>query len=494
MASAEGYAEPLGIATAGGALLLITRFAGFETYKVTALLLACALSWLIVTLMLRRRYISALSLAVSRRQNIETGFSGLTGEEARRLVLEKLASDQIADRLSAADMLRKVDPAIYRSLVPDLLKTGDAALVRQVLPDLPALAIDNIDPVLKERLQHETDADVRGHLVLALARSGDSEGTAMLSRQSAKPGPLQELSLAALVGTDFGPVSDYAGTRMRLMAKAPDGLSRRTFLAAATRSGSDVFDDHMMGLFDDPDPETRRAAFHAAGRTGRAVFISSLAQQLAADNAGQENANAVARALTAIGGSAVPVLAQSLEQTANRTARVASASALGLAGAKAARDTLVRFLDDAAPEVSHAAAMSLWTAQARLDAAQSKIAFKAVEKLLQRAAILYQAQADIAELPGSKLLHDALQHRISLLTTQCFMLAALTHGMDSLKSVHLESTTLRSEEKSVAIELVDSPAAAIAAPAQRCDHCRVAARRAGQAHWKSRETRDSRTR
>ena len=36
------------------------------------------------------------------------------------------------------------------------------------------------------------------------------------------------------------------------------------------------------------------------------------------------------------------------------------------------------------------------------------------------------------------------------------MLAALTYGIGSLKSVHLESSNLRSEEKSVAIELVDS--------------------------------------
>mgnify|MGYP002128867478 CR=1 FL=1 len=63
-----------------------------------------------------------------------------------------------------------------------------------------------------------------------------------------------------------------------------------------------------------------------------------------------------------------------------------------------AREPLIKVLADPAPEVSRAAAMSLWTAQLRLDAPQSKVAFQAVEKLLQRAALAYQAQSDVAAL------------------------------------------------------------------------------------------------
>ncbi|EYF03121.1 Npt1/Npt2 family nucleotide transporter [Chondromyces apiculatus] len=343
---ASAVAKPLGCSVGATLLILVTSSApaanvgeGLIRSAAHLGLLSLPLGFVVLALTprLRQGYIEAM-----RRTLIRRGIGGedvVAGPQTRAIFEEALGSSDAPQVLFAMDQLRALAPGVLATAIPRLVRHPSAQVRSTALRLLGEMEGIEGGPGLARAALRDEDEAVRVAGVEALSellREDAHEELVTLTK--GEDHATQAAAIAALMrhgGLDG--MLDGA-PRLRELLDSPNARSRIAAARAMGMVGQQSLQRALARLLGDADPEVRREAVKAACTVAdprlTPLLVGALAERGLSRVAG--------RALTAIGASAIPDLAERLSDPATpREARLAIPRILAGSCAPEALEALV---------------------------------------------------------------------------------------------------------------------------------------------------------
>ncbi len=303
------------------ALLPLFAFGGERGLGVAIACLAAA--WLVVAVRLKKPYLDLFRETLREGRIDDAGVLPELDLSSLEALFGALNSQKDPEVLGALDLLAAQERG---HLLPALvLYHPSKPIVLRALDVLTAENRRDFVPIADRLLAQHPDAEVRAACLRA--RTAVILDEAFLRKLLESVDVMAEVratALAALVGHGLL-TGDAAEHEIATLMSGPRGV--RCALARATAfEPSRVFEDALVTLAEDPDPEVRVEATRALGRVASPRFIPLLASMLD----GRREAAAAREALAEIGAPALTALSAILgDHGAARELRWGVARALG---------------------------------------------------------------------------------------------------------------------------------------------------------------------
>jgi AAA family ATP:ADP antiporter len=274
----------LGDGLAGVAMAVVADHLRWSASRVSWLNIVFILGWLGAAFVARRNYVETLRHSIHQHR--------LDAERASAPVLDRSATNLLADRLQAADpqeilyALGLFEVERRQAAHPAVrgLLNHPSQEVRQKAISILNVAVDtSVTPAI-ERLLADPQLEVRTEALLFLARHAhidplerlellgdfaDFSIRAAMVAYLAHPGPAQNVPAAGLLLAKMANEEGTEGKRVRLEAARLIGLL------------PDWFSEQHRLLLEDPDPEVACEAIRAVGRLRNRRFVLTLLDRLA---------------------------------------------------------------------------------------------------------------------------------------------------------------------------------------------------------------------
>jgi HEAT repeat protein len=343
----------LGDGLAGFTLAIFTDQLHWSAQRVSIVNLVFATGWIASALAARRRYGQTLLESIqSRRLDAEKQLAPVLDRSTADILASQLESPDPKQVLYALEMFGvsasgQIDPRLR-----ELLQHEEPAVRRRAIELLDAAGDEWALPRVEELLR-DSDAGVRSAALLFLAHHAPFDPLTRLPELEGFHDVSVVSGIVAFLATsgDGERLPEAQLMMDRLAGQAgPEGRSARLEAASLIGTLPDAFDGALDVLLADGDPEVVRAAVRAAGKLRKRRVAPLLMELLGDPNVRSEAGDALA----ALGDPVVGALRDQLLDPGEATAaRLEIPSVLARIGSQAAANALAANLLESEPEMRY---------------------------------------------------------------------------------------------------------------------------------------------
>ena len=279
-----GNVESITIGIVGVALLGMFSLQSLGLLHYALILLITVLAWIAIIPWLNKNYLHALE-DVLKKRIIEGGALQLNNPQTIQVLHEKLRSDHPGEVLYALEVLCKDKDAVEPQLLAELLVHPLPEVRKEVYVKIEALRLVALQPLLRERLLEERQADIKKIIIHAYCALGEAsvveEVIPYLDHDD------EDIQTGALVGLIcFGGINGIivAGQRLMEYVNASDSKHRAFAARVIGEVGIRNFYHPLLTLLRDEQVEVEKEALRAAGKIRHPQLYQPLLKAVSSPN------------------------------------------------------------------------------------------------------------------------------------------------------------------------------------------------------------------
>lgn len=456
----NGIFYPMSIGLAGALLLLFRSVLHFDVVQSTYVLFLIALAWLGVAILLRRAYPQALLRALKRRDFGDP--EHLVGDASSLHIFRQgLTNPHAGVVVYSLKMLEQVSPELMTEHLPQLLSHERHEVRLDVLQRIERLGLTSALPAIRERLDTEDSAVVRGAALRTMSVLCDDDDLfeeiyAYLDH------PDFQMRQGALVGMlRGGQFEGIAAAASKLTGSLnSDDPAERGFAAQVLGEGGiRGFYRPLLKLLHDDEPNVRRLALVAAGKLGNPKLWPAVVENLAL---APVRAAAV-RALVTGGETVFPELRSSLvEADQTRPVLIRLIQVLARIQGKKAVTLLEGMLDFPDEQIRTAVLFALNKCGYRVEREAAGPIEQRMRAEVAQATWISATLAELGEDNALSLLRSSLAQHLDRHRQRLFLWCAIVYDsqviqrvQDTLSSNQFSDDDSAGRQRSYALEAID---------------------------------------
>ena len=472
-AVAEAFLEPITAGVAGVLLVALVGLMGFGASELLWCVSGLLLAWLILALVVHRKYRKALSKAVER-PTFGGGPLLPDDEKTERIILAGLDD---ADPSRVLHSLNLLEQASSKPVGPHLLRLLDhptPEVRRETAARIEKARPSDLADAVESRIESEGHAEVKAGLLIALAalyerQRSVEEGAAVSGPPDEdRQGRILELLVRYLDSSDlevrcgavlglmrYGGVEGIVMAGDQFLSMVRSGTPEERIAAARLLEhlGNTQFWRQLLELMTDKDLEVRRRALHAASLVPawplRELLCKMLHEPLVRGGA--------AAALVAAGPGVVPDLEQLLDDPATeRRTAICILDVLGKIGSEPAAAKLLTYLDKPDDLLRHQALLGLNRCGLSEKADADEALYACLEEMTESLAELLEWQRLLNGQIRHSLLYESFEDEIARRRHSIFLILSLLFDADTVDQCWLQYARGAGHKRSYALEVIDT--------------------------------------
>jgi ATP/ADP translocase/HEAT repeat protein len=450
----ESMVEPVSGGVAGLLLSFMIHQLHFSAIGVSAVIAVIVAMWLGFVIIQSKGYAEVLRNAVAGRR-FEFDPDAEMSDDAIAAIRQSLGSRHIGEVLYALQVLGARPDGLTTENVTGLLDHDEPAVRIAAARWFEGRHEGAEQAIVEERLARETDPEVRGALIAALAGCSGENAIELVSVYlDAASEPEQLGAYQGLI--QHGGIEGVIVAGNRLISDIQDkDADRRSFAAEVMRQvGSHLFYRPLMRLLDDPDEDVRAAALSAAGAIHAPPLWPLIISSLKSTRLTQPAIGAVG----AIGDAMLDSLATLYDDPeSTRSTRRAAILACAAIGTPAAASWLMDRLEEPQRELRHTILAGLWRCDHRAAAADLPRVKAQIAQEVETAAWMLKAWQDCAgEAESQALVTRALVDEIDNSQEAIFQMLGLIITEVDMRETRLRFVSGGPTQRSYVLEMLDN--------------------------------------
>ncbi len=449
----ETIAEPAAGALTGLLLLGATEILGYRSiHIVVAALLTCG-GWIVAAVFLRREYTVVLMRALTRRKLGGSSLS-LEDEESEAVLRKGLESSEPGVVIYCLDMLEEIEHERLASYLLRLLEHADPQVRANALERIGRLGQTGALPALQDRLQKETDPEVRGMVLRTLCAVTEIEAFDGIFPYLESSDP--EERRGALVGLlSYGGIDGVlsAGTHLNALLDAEDPQERRLAAQVLGEVGIASFYRPLLRLLGDPDLSVRQAAIQASGHLKNPRLLPPLLDSFSVPSLKKTAISAI----VAFGEAIVPELEEAFDaRGATRELRSRIIRILGRIGGDEAIAVLNKKIDFSEEDIRNRIMAALVQCRYRATGGEALAMKNRLRNEVNDATWTLSAIVDFGDYAPARELVRALHSEVESNRCSILLMLAMIYPRDSILSAQADIAGGHRDKRARAIEMLDS--------------------------------------
>lgn len=438
----EGVVDPFSGGIAGACLFVISEYLQWEPKFFLLILTALMVGWIVLGFVIRKLYLSNLVVSIQKRKLGELSLRELDSASLN-IIKRGLRSPYPAEIFYCLNILEELEHPEITELMKEVIGSQNKDVRMNVLRRIARMQIEPLQRQVMDRIQAETDSQVRGQALKTYAALNAPDTVATLSPFLNAADP--DLQNGALVGIlRHFPDNNEAQDFLLQMIRSSEPADRCFAAATIGEVASAHFSGFLFELLDDVDSDVVNEAILAAGDIDDNRLIEKLVSKL-------NDARLQGRAALAIqrfGEDALYPLETGF--TSPGTPRQVRRQILEIAreiGGVSAMEMLLRHIDIDQPELRHQVYLGLATLHYQAAPDDQYIFVNKLEEEVQQITWLLASMEDLYGDQRYHQLTSALgqeldQHRDNMLLLVSFLFPSIVM-LDTRANIDSKVSELR---------------------------------------------------
>ena len=447
----EGVVDPLAGGVAGICLFLLINTLGWEPKNFLVLLSILMIFWLVLSIFIRRQYLSNLVVSIQKRKLGELTISELDNASLD-IIKAGLASPYPAEIFYCLNLLEKIEHPEITELLKQVLPNSNKQVRMDVLKRIAAMKIKPLTAHVLERIECETDSAVCGQALITYAALAPDNTIERLSAYLENPDT--DLTHGALVGIlTLDPTNDKANDFLLKVVRSGSSLDRLFASKVMAAIGNKHFSGFLVELLEDPDSAVTEHAIYAAGLMGDNRLINLLVAKLSSATL----LPAASTALKQFGEAALYDLDLGFSSPeADRQEKLHIIDIVREIGGVKATEILLRHIDVDQPELRHRIFLSLASLHYQADPDDQYIFVNKLDEEVHSITWLLAAMEDLYDVEQYQLVHSALGHELDVKRDSMLLLISFLFPSIVMLDTRANIDSKVAELRIFALEVLDN--------------------------------------
>ena len=447
----EGVVDPLAGGLAGICLFFLINMLGWEPKNFMILLSLLMLLWLVISLYIRRMYLSSLVVSIQKRKLGELSISELDNASLD-IIKAGLASPYPAEIFYCLNLLEEIEHPEITELLKKVLDHDDRDVRMDVLGRIAAMEIRPLTGQVLNRIEVEPDNAVRGQAIITYASLSPNDIIRDISPYLEDPSP--DLRRGALIGMlCHDPRNDTANNYLLRLIRSEATTDRLFAAEIMGELGSDHFSGFLVELITDMDTNVVEHAIKAAGLMLDNRLINPLVLKLSEPTL----LPTASIALRQFGEAALYDLDLGfISPETNRPEKLHIIDIIREIGGVKATEVLLRHIDDEQPEIRHRIFLSLASLHYQADPDDQYIFVNKLDEEVNNITWLLAAMEDLYGNKKYHLVHSALGHELDVKRDSMLLLVSFLFPSIVMLDTRANIDSKVAELRIFALEILDN--------------------------------------
>ncbi len=447
----EGVIDPVAGGIAGVFLYLLSDAMGWEPRLFLMVLAGLMLTWIAMSIFIRRLYLSSLMVSIQKRKLGELSLSQLDNASLN-IIRSGIESPYPAEIFYCLNLLEEIEHPQITEIIKQVMSNHNREVRMDVLRRIATMDIVPLTGRVLERMESETGQGVRGQALITYASLGPQDTIAQLSPfLSAFHRELRRGALIGILGHE--PTNDMANDYLLATIRSPSAEDRLFAADVIGETGSAHFSGFLVELLEDLDRDVTARAITAAGRIKDPRLIDVLVRRLSDPSLRP----AASVALKQFGESALFELDRGMvSPEASRQVRLQIIDVVRDIGGVAAIEVLLRHIDVGQPELRHQIYLCLATLHYQADPDDQYIFVNRIDEEAQVITYLLAGMDDLYHIRDYTLLHDALGNELEIRRDNMLLLVSFLFPSIVMLNTRANLDSQVSGLRTFALEVLDN--------------------------------------
>ena len=260
----ESVIEPVAMGASGILLLALISLLGLSLAHLVVIVFAILVPWIILGIVLKKRYVAGL-IAALRRRRLRGATLSLDDASSLAVLKKGLESPHPYEVISCLNMLEEMGHRDLPKFFVSLLKHGSAEIRIEALARIGRARIETARPAVRERIRGDASPAVRAAALRTFFElDGPAAAEEALPFLDDSDPEIRAAAIAGLIGGG-GDLAPEAASRIERLAESPSAVERVFAARVAGEAKAGILGLPLGRLLQDEDAEVRKAALAAEG-------------------------------------------------------------------------------------------------------------------------------------------------------------------------------------------------------------------------------------
>ncbi|MCZ6502123.1 MAG: Npt1/Npt2 family nucleotide transporter [Gammaproteobacteria bacterium] len=447
----EGVVDPLSGGVAGICLFLLINTLGWEPKNFLVLLSLLMICWLLISIFIRRQYLSNLVVSIQKRKLGELTISELDNASLD-IIKAGLSSPYPAEIFYCLNLLEKIEHPEITELLKQILPNSNKEVRMNLLQRIASMKIKPLTAHILARIESEPDPAVRGQALITYAALAPDDTIERLSTYLENLDT--DLTHGALVGIlTLEPDNDKANDFLLQVVRSGSPIDRLFASKVMADIGSKHFSGFLVELLEDPDNAVIERAIYAAGLMDDNRIINLLVAKLSNPTL----LPAASAALKQFGEAALYDLDLGFTSPeASRQEKLHIIDIVREIGGVKATEVLLRHIDIDQPELRHRIFLSLASLHYQADPDDQYVFVNKLDEDVSNITWLLAAMEDLYGGEQYQLVHNALGHELDVKRDSMLLLISFLYPSIVMMDTRANIDSKVAELRIFALEVLDN--------------------------------------
>lgn len=449
----ETMVEPVAGALAGIMLAVFTSYLSFGFAQLTTVLAIVTAGWIVLAVLLRRKYTVVLGHALRKRVHIDVD-ALLQGGETRTILQERLKSKIPGEVIYSFAMLEEVEQNALKTYMKHLLVHSSPQVRKHVLQRIEEQAFADAQDPVSALLERETVSDVKGAALQTLCAAAGAEMFEKVApylddperevRKGAMVGLLRHSGIEGLLS---------AGNILNSLIDSKEAEDRLLASEVLGGVGSPNFYRPLLKLLQDEDSQVQRSAILSAGKLKNPKLLPQLVEKFSVPSM----RSLAVSSIVAFGESILPALENILDRERQPSeVRVRLIRILGRIGGEKAIGMLKSRIDFEDEDIRNHVLKALIMAGYQAEAKDVPAMRERIRAEAEDAAWALSALLDMGEHEDVRQLVLALKEEFNKNRDRIFRLMAMIYPASLILDAQTNLFSNYPEKRAYSLEVIDN--------------------------------------
>jgi ATP:ADP antiporter, AAA family len=447
----EGVVDPVSGGLAGICLFVLINMLGWEPKHFMILLSLLMVLWLVLSLYIRRHYLSSLVVSIQKRKLGEMSISELDNASLD-IIKAGLSSPYPAEIFYCLNLLEEIEHPEITELLKKVIAHENRDVRMDVLRRISEMRIRPLTQHVLSRIEVEPDDAVRGQAIISYASLSPADTISVLSPYLKDISP--NLRRGALIGIlCHDPSNDTANDYLLNLIRSQVTEDRLFASEIMGEIGSDHFSGFLVELITDSDISVVEHAIRAAGLILDSRLVNPLVTKLSEPTL----LPAASTALRNYGEAALYDLDLGLiSPETQRPEKLHIIDIIREIGGVKATEVLLRHIDVEQPEIRHRIFLSLAGLHYQADPDDQYIFVNKLDEEVHNITWLLAAMEDLYGNNKYHLVHSALGHELDVKRDSMLLLVSFLFPSIVMLDTRANIDSKVAELRIFALEILDN--------------------------------------